>query len=170
MGFPQSSPKCTFSRTHVILWMCQWHIGAGFIGEQGAKFIHTHINRLENQWRVQTKKMRWNSLKYLHCQCFKLVFWCSRNFIVPEKGWNAILCCCVTVSEVFRRRALCLNLVHCSSVLMLQSCVLVQWWFSGVASGVQKGGVFVYAHNCVFMLCHTCTQLRHIRGKVDTVQ
>ena len=158
MGFPQSSPKCTFSRTHVILWMCQWHIGAGLIGEQGAKFIHTHINRLENQWRVQTKKMRWNSLKYLHCQCFKLVFWCSRNFIVPEKGWNAILCCCVTVSEVFRRRALCLNLVHCSSVfnapVLCSGPVVVQWCYIWCSEG---GCVCVCTQLCVHAVPHMHT-------------
>ena len=31
----------------MIPWLERWHIGAGFMGEQGAESIHAHLMKLE---------------------------------------------------------------------------------------------------------------------------
>ena len=36
---------------HVISWLQQWHIGAGFMGEQGAESIHAHLIKLERLYQ-----------------------------------------------------------------------------------------------------------------------
>ncbi len=41
-------PKMHLLEDHMAEWLKRFHLGAGFMGEQGAESIHAHLNRLEN--------------------------------------------------------------------------------------------------------------------------
>ena len=51
-SFPRATvlPKMHLLEDHMVPWMRRWHLGAGFMGEQGAESIHAHLNRLENTY------------------------------------------------------------------------------------------------------------------------
>ena len=35
---------------HMVEWLKQYNMGAGFMGEQGAESIHSHLKRLERTY------------------------------------------------------------------------------------------------------------------------
>ncbi len=47
--FPRATilPKLHIMEEHVVPWVKRWCVGAGLMGEQGAKSIHAHFKRLE---------------------------------------------------------------------------------------------------------------------------
>ena len=47
--FPRASvlPTMHLLEDHMVDWLRKYHLGAGFMGEQGAESIHAHLNRLE---------------------------------------------------------------------------------------------------------------------------
>ena len=51
-SFPRATilPKMHLLEDHMVPWMRRWHLGAGFMGEQGAESIHAHLNRLETTY------------------------------------------------------------------------------------------------------------------------
>ena len=40
-------PKMHLLEDHMADWLKRFHLGAGFMGEQGAESIHAHLNRLQ---------------------------------------------------------------------------------------------------------------------------
>lgn len=52
-SFPTSTvlPKMHMLEEHVIPWLREWHIGFGFMGEQGAESIHAYFNTLTRTFR-----------------------------------------------------------------------------------------------------------------------
>ena len=46
--FPHASvlPKMHILEEHVVPWIQKWHVGFGFMGEQGAESIHAYFNSL----------------------------------------------------------------------------------------------------------------------------
>lgn len=51
-SFPDASvlPKIHLLEDHMGDWLRRFHLGAGFMGEQGAESIHAHLNRLESTY------------------------------------------------------------------------------------------------------------------------
>ena len=52
-SFPSATvlPKMHMLEEHVIPWLKQWHVGFGFMGEQGAESIHAYFNSLGRTYR-----------------------------------------------------------------------------------------------------------------------
>lgn len=50
--FPKATilPKIHLLEDHMVDWLRRFHLGAGFMGEQGAESIHAHLNRLETTY------------------------------------------------------------------------------------------------------------------------
>jgi len=50
--FPNATvtPKLHMLEEHTVPFLQQWHIGFGFMGEQGAESIHNSINQLEKHY------------------------------------------------------------------------------------------------------------------------
>ncbi len=46
--FPEATvlPKMHLLEDHVVPWLRRWHVGFGFMGEQGAESIHCSFNQL----------------------------------------------------------------------------------------------------------------------------
>lgn len=46
--FPQATitPKMHLLEDHVVPWLRRWHVGFGFMGEQGAESIHASFNQI----------------------------------------------------------------------------------------------------------------------------
>ena len=51
-SFPSASvlPKMHLLEAHMVGWLRKYHLGTGFMGEQGAESIHAHLNRLERTY------------------------------------------------------------------------------------------------------------------------
>lgn len=51
-SFPNASvlPKMHLLEAHMVDWLRRYHLGTGFMGEQGAESIHAHLNRLESTY------------------------------------------------------------------------------------------------------------------------
>ena len=43
-------PKMHFLEVHVVPYLKQWHMGFGFLGEQGVESIHHYFNDLERTY------------------------------------------------------------------------------------------------------------------------
>ena len=50
--FPAATvtPKMHMLEEHTVPFLRRWHIGFGFMGEQGAELIHNAINQLEKHY------------------------------------------------------------------------------------------------------------------------
>ena len=64
-SFPDATvlPKMHILEDHVIPWVRQKKIGSGLMGEQGAESIHSHIYKLEAQYRGVVNPLQ--RLKYV---------------------------------------------------------------------------------------------------------
>ncbi len=47
-NFPEATilPKMHLLEDHVVPWLRRWHVGFGFMGEQGAESIHASFNQI----------------------------------------------------------------------------------------------------------------------------
>jgi hypothetical protein len=52
-----------FLEDHMVEWLKRYHMGAGFMGEQGAESIHAHLNRLEKTYSGIPNELK--RLKYI---------------------------------------------------------------------------------------------------------
>lgn len=52
-SFPDATilPKMHMLEEHVVPWLKKWHIGFGFMGEQGAESIHAYFNMLKRTFQ-----------------------------------------------------------------------------------------------------------------------
>ncbi len=66
-SFPTASvlPKVYLLECHMVEWLRKYHLGTGFMGEQGAESIHAHLNRLENTYATIPNKL--DRLKHVCC-------------------------------------------------------------------------------------------------------
>ena len=50
--FPQASitPKLHMLEDHLVPFLKNWHIGLGFLGEQGAESVHSHFNKISRNY------------------------------------------------------------------------------------------------------------------------
>ena len=63
--FPDASilPKIHMLEDHMVDWLKRFHLGAGFMGEQGAESIHAHLNRLGTTYQNIPNDL--DKLKYI---------------------------------------------------------------------------------------------------------
>ena len=57
--FPNASvlPKMHMLEEHVVLWLKQWHVGFGLLGEQGIESIHAHFNSLNRTYKSMPEEV-----------------------------------------------------------------------------------------------------------------
>ena len=66
--FPAATvtPKMHMLEEHTIPFLRRWHIGLGFMGEQGAESIHNSINQLEKHYTNMPNRVK--RLEVIVCQ------------------------------------------------------------------------------------------------------
>ena len=59
ISFPSSTiiPKMHILEDHTVTWLKRWHLGAGFMGEQGAESVHAHVHKLEANYSGITNRL-----------------------------------------------------------------------------------------------------------------
>ena len=50
------TPKLHMLEDHVIPFFSSWHVGCGFLGEQGVESIHYIINSVKSRYKFSIKK------------------------------------------------------------------------------------------------------------------